>query len=673
MSQAIRQRIEQLRQVIRRHNHLYHVLDAPELSDAQYDALFNELRELEQAHPQWITADSPTQRVGGQVQEQFTKVDHPAPILSLSNAFTADEVRAWHQRILRLLPNGTDLQFVVEPKIDGLTVVLHYENGQFVMGATRGNGEVGEDITLNLRTVPALPLRIPVDAALTAAPARLIVRGEAYMPLADFHALNRAQEEAGDKTFANPRNAAAGSLRQLDTSVTAARPLTLFTYAIVASEGIELSTQWQVLHFLQQMGFPVNPDMAHFEDIEQTIDYCQRWMEKREQLPYEVDGAVIKVNDLQIQDQLGVVGKDPRGMIAFKFPAREATTRLLDVGINVGRTGTLNPFAILEPVQLGGVTIERATLHNYEDIARKDIRIGDTVVVKRAGDVIPQVQRPITDLRTGDERVITVPERCPVCEEPAIKPEGEVAVYCVNPSCPAQLVQRIAHWASVMDIEGFGEHLAEQFVQHDLLNDVADLYYLPRDKVMALPGFAEKSTDNLLAAIEDSKDRPLSQLLAALGIRGIGFTVAQTLAQHFHSVDALAEASQETLQGIPGLGPINSANIVTFFAQRRTRELIERLRQAGVSMEDELSAPRDSLPLSGMRFVISGTLPSWTRQEAQRAIESSGGKVAGSVSRKTTYLLLGENPGSKLDRARQLGVQTISEAELKQLIAGRSI
>jgi DNA ligase (NAD+) len=664
--------MEHLRDVIRRHNYLYHVLDAPQISDAEYDALLSELRDLEQAHPQWITADSPTQRVGGQVQEQFTKVEHPAPILSLGNAFSPDEVRTWHERILRLLPSEMPLQFVVEPKIDGLTVVLHYESGQFVLGATRGNGEVGEDITLNLRTVRALPLRIPVEATHLDAPARLIVRGEAYMPLADFEALNRAQEQVGEKTFANPRNAAAGGLRQLDTSITAARPLRLFTYAIVSSEGVECSSQWEVLHYLQQMGFPVNPDMALFEGIEETIDYCERWMEKRDQLSYEVDGAVIKVNDLRTQDLLGVVGKDPRGQIAFKFPAREATTRLLEVGINVGRTGTLNPFAILEPVELGGVTIERATLHNFEDIARRDIRIGDTVVVKRAGDVIPQVEKPIIELRTGHERVITIPSRCPACDKPAIKPEGEVAVYCVNPACPAQLVQRIVHWASTMDIEGFGERLAEQFVEQDLLHDVADLYYLRRDDVLALPGFAEKSTDNLLAAIEASKDRPLSQLLAALGIRGIGYTVAQTLAQHLGSVDALAEASQQTLQSIPGLGPVNSANIVAFFAQERTSQLIERLRQAGVKMEQRVSATAASLPLSGMTFVITGTLPSWTRQEAQKAIEQSGGRVTGSVSNNTTYLLLGEDPGSKLDRARELGVQTISETELRELIASRS-
>jgi DNA ligase (NAD+) len=388
MSEDARQRAESLRRLIQHHTYQYYVLDAPEISDAEFDALMNSLRELEEAHPEVVTPDSPTQRVGGEIQEQFRKVNHPAPILSLSNAFEADDVRAWHERILRLLPAGTSLQFVVEPKIDGLTVVLHYEDGLFVLGATRGNGEVGEDITLNLRTIPSLPLRIPVGDGRQSAPRRLVVRGEAYMPIKDFDALNRSQEDKGEKTFANPRNAAAGSLRQLDTSITASRPLRLFTYAVVASEGIELRTQWEVLHYLKEMGLPVNPDMMLFDGLEEAIAYSERWMERREELSYEADGVVIKVNDLATQDVLGVVGKDPRGKIAFKFPAREATTRLKELGINVGRTGTLNPFAVLEPVELGGVTIERATLHNFEDIARKDIRIGDTVVIKRAGDVI---------------------------------------------------------------------------------------------------------------------------------------------------------------------------------------------------------------------------------------------------------------------------------------------
>jgi DNA ligase (NAD+) len=672
MSDDARQRIESLRQLIRHHGYQYYVLDAPQISDAEYDALLNKLRALEEAHPRFTTPDSPTQRVGGEVQEQFSKVRHPAPILSLGNAFNGDEVRAWHQRILRLLPSGTPLDFVVEPKIDGLTVVLHYEDGLFVLGATRGNGEVGEDITANLRTINSVPLRIPVQAEGPPAPRRLVVRGEAYMRIHDFEALNRSQDAKGEKTFANPRNAAAGSLRQLNPSITTSRPLRLFTYAIVSSEGVAFRTQWEVLQYLRKMGFPVNPDMALLDDLEETIAYSEQWMQKRDTLNYEADGAVIKVNDLATQDSLGVVGNAPRSKIAFKFPARKAATRLKELGINVGRTGTLNPFAILEPVQLGGVTIERATLHNFEDIARKDIRIGDMVLIKRAGDVIPQVERPLVDLRTGDETAITIPVRCPVCGEPTVKPEGEVAVYCTNPACSAQAVQRIVHWVSTVDIEGFGERLAQLFVDNGLLHDFADLYYLNREDVLALPGFADKSTDNLLAAIEGSKVRPLSRVFAALGIRGVGSIVATTLAQHFHSVQELMNASPETLQSIPGLGPVNSSNIAAFFSADQNRRLIEKLRRAGVQMEQEAGPEAVAGPLAGNTFVITGTLPTLSREQATNLIESFGGRVVSAVSKKTAYLLVGDRPGSKYARALELGLPVIDELQLREMIAGNT-
>jgi len=672
MSEDAQQRIQALRRLIQHHNYLYYALDAPEISDAEYDLLMGRLRELEAAHPEFIAPDSPTQRVAGQVQEQFAKIRHPAPILSLGNAFDADEVRAWHERILRLLPADTPLQFVVEPKIDGLTVVLHYEDGLFVLGATRGDGEVGEDITLNLRTVRSVPLRIPVEVAGGPAPRRLVVRGEAYMPIRDFQALNRSQEEKGEKTFANPRNAAAGSLRQLDTSITASRPLRLFTYALVSSEGLGLGTQWGILHYLKQMGLPVNPDTALFDSIGEAIAYSEQWMKRRHQLAYEADGVVIKVNDLAVQASLGVVVKDPRGQLAFKFPAREATTRLREVGINVGRTGTLNPFAILEPVNLGGVTIERATLHNFEDIARKDIRIGDMVVIKRAGDVIPQVEKPIVELRTGHEQVIAIPELCPACGESVAKPEGEVAVYCINPSCPAQAVQRIVHWAATMDIEGFGERLAQFFVDHGLVHDFADFYYLQREDIVKLPGFADKSTDNLLAAIEASKDRPLARVLAALGIRGVGSIVAEMLAQHIRSVEELSQVSEDILRTIPGVGPVNAANISAFFASPHNRRLIDRLRQAGVRTEQEVQPSGKTGPLADKVLVITGTLPTWSREEARQAIEASGGKVTDTVSKNTSYLILGENPGSKYAKAQRLGIPIIDEAKLREMIAGSS-
>ncbi len=671
-SPPVRNQIDRLRETIRHHGYLYYVMDAPEISDAEYDALLNRLRELEAAHPEFVTPDSPTQRVGGEPQAQFTKVRHPASILSLGNAFGGDEVRAWHERIRKLLPVDARLQFVVEPKIDGLTVVLRYVDGLFTQGATRGDGEIGEDITLNLRTVPSVPLRIPVRQDAPAAPARLVVRGEVYMRTADFEAFNRSQEQKGEKTFANPRNAAAGSLRQLDPAITAARPLRLFTYAIVSSEGIHLDTQWDVLHYLKQMGFPVNPDIALFDDLEQAIAHSEQWMRKRDELAYEADGVVIKINDLATQTSLGVVGRDPRGMLAFKFAAREATTRLKELGINVGRTGTLNPFAILEPVELGGVTIERATLHNFEDIARKDIRIGDTVLVKRAGDVIPQVERPLIELRTGQEQIISIPRQCPACGAPALKAEGEVAVYCVNAACPAQAVQRIVHWAGVMDIEGFGERLAQLFVENGLLHDLADLYYLKPEDILTLPGFAEKSTANLLSAIAASKDRPLARVIAALGIRGVGYTVAETLAQNMASLQELSQATEDRLQTIPGVGPVNAANITAFFSSPQTRELLQKLQRAGVRMEQQGQPRATTGVLTGKTFVITGTLPTMTREEATGLIEANGGRVVDAVSKKVDYLLLGESPGSKYARAQELGIPILNEPQLRTIAGAPS-
>ncbi len=688
----IRERIEELKAQIRYHNYRYHVLDDPVVSDARYDHLLRELQELEAQHPALITPDSPTQRVGGQPLDRFEKVRHPRPVLSLSNAFNAEEVREWLGRISKLLPEETPApEYVVEPKIDGLTVVLTYENGLFVQGSTRGDGEVGEDITANLRTIKSLPLKIPVDGNIRGAwhfesarplngyappevPSRLVVRGEAYMPVDRFEEFNRRQAEAGERTFANPRNAAAGSLRQLDPTIAAARPLSLFTYAILDAEGLTVSTQWEVLSYLRKMGFPVCPDVTFLPHIEAVIAYCQDWIEKRNQLNYEADGMVIKINDLTIQERLGVVGKAPRGAIAFKFPAREATTKLLDIGINVGRTGSLNPYAILEPVEVGGVTIKQATLHNADDIARKDIRIGDTVIVKRAGEVIPYVVGPVVEWRDRSERVFHMPDRCPSCGSPAVQPEGEVAYYCINAACPAQLVRLVEHFVSrgAMDIEGFGTRTARLFVEKGLLKDVADLYRLKREDILNLEGFAEKSTDNLLTAIEESKKRPLDRLLTALGIRAVGSTVAQLLTRYYPSIEALMAASLEDLEAIEGLGPHTATSIVGYFSLERNRTLIEKLRQAGVRMEMEAERPEieeKASPLEGLTFVISGTLPSMSREAAKDLIERHGGKVTGSVSGKTDYLLAGENPGStKFDRARQLGVPMIDEAELLRMI-----
>jgi DNA ligase (NAD+) len=674
--QELEARVARLRQEINYHNYRYFVLDSPVISDAEYDRLVRELQAIEAEHPELITPDSPTQRVGAEPAERFEKVIHPAPVLSLANAMDLDELRAWYERTLRLLPADTPLAFVVEPKIDGLTVILHYENGLFVRGATRGNGEVGEDITANLRTVRSVPLAIPVagpDAPQSRRqpPARLVVRGEAYMPIDQFKRFNRQQEESGGQVFANPRNAAAGSLRQLDPTVTASRPLSLFTYAIVAAEGVEIATQWETLRYLREMGFPVSPDIARFEAYEPMAEYCRQWMTRRDTLNYEADGVVIKIDDLSVQARLGVVGKDPRGAIALKFPAREATTRLRDVGVNVGRTGTLNPYAILEPVVVGGVTIKQATLHNYDDIARRDIRIGDMVIVQRAGDVIPQVIGPVKDLRTGAERVIEPPTRCPACGEPVVRPAGEVAIYCENAACPAQLVRRVEHFVSreAMDIEGFGSRLSEIFVEQGLLHDVADIYHLKKEDLLKLEGFGEISSTKLLAAIANSKRRPLARLITALGIRGVGSVAAADLARHFRSIDRLMTATEDELLQIEGIGPATAASILDYFSRPRHRQLIEALRAAGVQLADvEEAAPRPQ-PLAGKTFVITGTLPTMSREQAKARIEAAGGKVVGSVSSKTDYLVVGDAPGgTKYNAARALGIPMLDEAGLLKLL-----
>ena len=681
-----RSRVEELQREISYHNYRYYVLNDPLIGDVEYDALIDELRGLEAAHPELITPDSPTQRVGAQPAEGFVKVEHPAPILSLDKGTSGEEIRAWWERVSKFIPpDAPPPAWVVEPKLDGLTVVLHYEDGLFVLGATRGDGTVGEDVTTNLRTVRTLPLRIPVTPDGPQPPRRLVVRGEAIMLIEAFEALNRRQAEAGEKLFANPRNAAAGSLRQLDPRVTTSRPITLLCYRIVEAEGPALSgaegavpsTQWETLAYLRALGFPISQHIARFESLDEVIAYCEGWVEKRDTVDYEVDGLVIKVDDLATQAAMGVVGRAPRGEVAFKFPGREATTKLLDIGVNVGRTGALTPYAVLEPVQLGGITIRKATLHNFEDLQRKDIRVGDTVIVRRAGDVIPYVVGPVVAARTGEEKVYELPKACPSCGEPVVSPEDEVAVYCVNVACPEQRVRRVGYFAAVMGVEGLGERTAQLLVEHNLVQDAADLYYLKREDVLELEGFAEKSTDNLLAAIEASKDRPLAQVIAALGIRGVGGTVAQLLVQYSserRSLDRLAAASREELEGVAGLGPHTAGAIVEWFACPRNQEFVEKLRRAGVKLEQETPqlwpvSDRATGPLAGLTFVITGTL-SRPRQEVAEAIEQHGGKVTGSVSRKTSYLVVGEAPGgAKYRKAQQLGVPIVDEAQLLRMIS----
>lgn len=678
MSDPLRQRYEELKAQIHYHNYRYHVLDAPLISDAEFDRLMAELRRIEAEHPEWVTPDSPTQRAGGLPLEKFEKVRHPAPILSLANAFNAEEVRAWFERIRKLDARVEHTAFVVEPKIDGLSVVLHYQDGMFVQGATRGDGEIGEDITPNLRTVRALPLRIPLsDPGNHPLPRRVVVRGEAFILIKDFEALNRKLEEAGERTYLNPRNTAAGSLRQLDPQITASRPITLLVYQIVAWEDEKLpppATQWETLETLRAWGFPVTDIARRCQSLEEAIAYAESWARQRDRLPFEADGMVIKIDDLRLAAELGFVGKDPRGAIAFKFPAREVTTTLREIRVNVGRTGVLTPYAVLDPVEIGGVIVERATLHNFDYIAEKDIRPGDRVWVKRAGDVIPYVIGPVIEARRGDEKPYVPPAYCPVCHQPVEHFEGEVAWYCVNAACPAQLVRNLEHFVSrsAMDIAGLGIKIVEQLVEAGLVHDVADLYTLRKEDLLRLEGFAEKKAQNLLNAIQASKSRSLARLINALGIRGVGEVTAAELARHYPDLDALAKASVEELMQIEGIGPNTAQAIVDWFSRPRNQRVLEKLKAAGVWPRSEMAAPSGTAALAGLTFVITGTLKNFTREDAKAFIEAHGGKVTDSVSRNTNYLVVGENPGSKLQKARQLGIPLLDEESLQRLIRERS-
>ena len=668
------QRLQELREQVRYHSYRYYSLDDPVISDDAYDALYRELQELEAAHPELVTPDSPTQRVGGEIREEFVAVEHPQPMLSLSNAFNPDELRAWRDRFLRLLPEDfPEPAYVAEPKIDGLTVVLHYTEGLFTLGATRGDGIRGEDITPNLRTVKALPLRVPVarhGEAATGAPSRLVVRGEAYMPIDAFGAFNQAQAAAGKKTYANPRNTAAGSLRVLDSSITASRPLSLFCYQIVEMQGgPEVNTQWQALDYLRHLGFPVSRLNRRFVDFDELVDYAIAWEQIRDTLNFEADGLVIKIDDFATQDRLGAVGNAPRWATAYKYPSPEAVTRLRRIVVNVGRTGSLNPGAELEPVRIGGVTVSNASLHNADYVTERDIREGDMVIVRRAGEVIPQVLGPVLELRPPGTKAWQMPHRCPVCGEPVEHPEGEVAYYCVNAACPAQLVRSVEHFVSrgAMDIEGFGIRQAELFVELGFLHDVADIYYLTAEQLLPLEGFGEKKVANLLAAIEDSKDRSPSRLLTGLGIQGIGGTVAQLLLDHFGSIDRLASASREELEQIPGIGPKLAESVPDWFGRETNRQVVQKLEAAGVRTQAEAVESSGPQPFAGLTFVITGTLPSMSREQAAEFIQSLGGKVTGAVSSKTDYLLAGERAGSKLAKAEKLGVAVIDESRLRQM------
>ena len=695
---TVAERLDTLRQAVRYHAYRYYVLDDPGISDAEYDALWRELVALEAEHPDLVTPDSPTQRVPGAAAERFAKVRHPAPILSLGNAFGPEDLIAWRDRFARLLPAEelSRVQYVVEPKIDGLTVVLHYEDGRFVLGATRGDGELGEDITANLRTVQAVPLRVPVDdgpstmddrpprrrrtnvlaivycpsSAVAAGRPRRGVRADRGLPA--FQRRRRPRRE--ERTYANPRNFAAGSLRQLDARITAGRPIKLWVYQIVALEGAGIeapATQWEALAYLRSLGFPVESRDRLFDDFDALVSYCVAWgQSERRQLPYEADGLVIKISSFATQARLGFVGKDPRWAVAYKYPGEEAVTRLLDIKVNVGRTGTLNPMAVLDPVQVGGVTVSSATLHNEDYVRDNDIRIGDMVAVKRAGEVIPRVLRPLAELRTGDEHIWEMPKTCPVCGSEAVRVAGEAATCCVNSACPAQLVRGVEHFVSrgAMDIAGFGIKQAELFVELGYIADLADVYYLDAGKLLAQEGYGEKKVANLLEAIEASKARPPARLLVALGIQGVGEVVAEDLMTRYISLDALAAAPVEELQAIPGIGPILAQSICDWFAREPNRRLIAKLKAAGVTTAQAKGETKaGSQPLAGLTFVITGTLPTMSRDEAKDFIKAHGGKVIDSVSKNTSYLVAGEAAGSKLDKANQLAVPVIDEATLRQM------
>ncbi len=754
----VKHRIEELRKLINYHNYRYYVLDSPEISDAEYDELMKELRQLEAEHPELVTPDSPTQRVGASPLEEFGVVEHPQPLLSLANAFSYEDLAAWHRRVSNLL-GGRQFDLVCEPKMDGLAVALTYVDGLLVTGATRGDGYRGEDVTQNLRTVRSIPLSVPKDKA----PPRFEVRGEVYLPKAGFKKLNEERAKEGLPLFANPRNAAAGSVRQLDSSITARRPLDIFIYALGWAEGKPVpDTHWEIMEYLKSLGFKINPNNILCHSLEEAEEYYQRMVREREKLPYEADGIVVKVNSIAFQQELGTVAHEPRWAIAYKFPAVQGTTKLIDIGINVGRTGSLNPYAILEPVQVGGVVISSAALHNEEDIHRKDIRIGDWVVVQRAGEVIPEIVGPVVSRRTGTEKIFRMPTRCPVCGSEVIKPEGEAMHRCTNAACPAQSLEKIKHFVSrgAMDIEGVGEKLCTALFQAGLVSDVGDLYdaltehtlretktkvdriiakiqeaigssdkltktqltalkrltsealsdkreiqdicskyaltpekvfnlrkkidellppilheekmnlSLAWDHVLTLEKLADKSISNVLQSINGSKERDLARLIFALGITHIGEQYAELLADNFPSIDALAKATEQDLRAIPSIGPKIAQSVVAFFRQEGNKQIIEKLRKAGVKLQREkvAEAKPEELPLAGLEFVLTGKLESFTRPEAEARIKARGGKAGSDVTKKTSYVVVGTNPGSKLAKAQKLGIKTLTEAEFLALL-----
>ncbi len=664
VSEAIRKRVEKLREEVEYHNYRYYILDQPEISDAQYDRLMKELERLEEQHPELRSPNSPTQRVGAHPLEEFEIVRHTIPMLSLANAFDESEARDFDKRVKKFLGTSEDIEYVAEPKFDGLAVELVYERGQLVVGSTRGDGINGENITQNLRTIRTVPLQL-IQKEIRA-PERLEVRGEAIMQIQKFKELNRKREEMGEPLFANPRNAAAGSIRQLDPKITAERPLEIYFYALGEVIGWTFKTQWEVLKTLPKWGLRTNPHVRKCKNIDEVLDYYHEMSEKRETLPYEIDGTVIKVNRFDLQARLGEIARSPRWALAFKFPPKQETTKILNIIVQVGRTGALTPVAIMEPVRVGGVEVSRATLHNQDEIEKKDVRVGDTVVIQRAGDVIPEVVQVITSKRKGTEKEFKIPSKCPVCGAEVVKEE---AIHrCIGLDCPAQLKGRIKHFASkrAMDIEGLGVKLIDQLVDKGLVKDVADIYYISKQQLNELERMADKSAQNITDAIEKSKTKPLSKFLYALGIRHVGETTAEDLARNFQRLDDFFHLSEEDLMKVEGIGPEVAASVVQFFRDKKNKESIERLRKAGVKVVEPGGKERGKL--AGKTFVFTGALKSVEREEARNLVESLGGMTASSVSKKVDYVVVGEDPGSKFDKAKELGVKTLTEEEFRKMI-----
>ncbi len=664
----VQMRVEELRRQLNRHNYLYYVLNAPEISDAEYDRLFRELQDLEQQYPALVTPDSPTQRIGAAPQEAFTTVRHRVPMLSLGNAFDEGELRAFDERIKRYLSlsESEQIDYLAELKVDGLAVSLTYENGFFVRGATRGDGATGEDITQNLRTIRAIPLRMLVENP----PSFIEVRGEVYLDRREFARINREREEEGQPLFANPRNAAAGSVRQLDSSITARRRLDIIVYGIGAVEGVTFARHSEVLEYLVKVGFRVSPERKLCHGLQEAIVYCQDWQERHHTLNYGADGVVLKVDSLDLQRELGQVSRSPRWAIAYKFPPEEQTTIVRDIFISVGRTGALTPVAVMEPVVVSGSTVQNAVLHNEDEVARKDVRIGDTVIIRKAGDVIPEVVSVVLSKRTGKERKFVMPDKCPVCGSDAVREEGEAVRRCTGIACPAQVIGRIELFFSrgALKAEGVGPKIIAQLAAREMIHDPADLYFLTKDDLLKLERMGDKLAQNILDAIASTKHPPLARLIYGLGIRHVGDHVAEVLAERFGSLERLSQASEEELAETPEIGPVIARAVAVFFRQEQTKQLLEKLHKAGVSPEAPAAAVAPTGgPFAGKTVVFTGAL-AMPRTEAEAFVKKRGGRAASSVSKSTDYVVVGESPGSKFEKAQQLGIPILTEEEFRRLM-----